>query len=250
MGIVSAEVSSGWLIAGGVVLVLNAIAVIAYPAFMFRSFVRGRHESAELPEERKAFASIHALSFAGDDEFALTGLHLRLFSDIRHSPYRVTRVAHGAHGGLPTKVFDLEVAGGYGGMEDGTFFRRELCVLVEVPFTVPDLLLQPRRGRLLDRLTAAKPGCRTGLRTLPSHFVCASDGRSLDRLLDLGVDDWLSDRGRGVRIEAADGVLVGSRNWVPKSWGFLNRLFGTGSNVPPLEETREFVDLIRVAAPP
>ena len=34
-----------------------------------------------------------------------------------------------------------------------------------------------------------------------------------------------------------------------KSWGFLNRLFGTGSNIPPLQETTEFVELIRVAPP-
>lgn len=241
--------SSGWLVAGGFFLALTAIAVIAYPTFLFRSFVWGRRESAELPEERKAFARDQGFAYALDDEFGLAALNLRLFSDIRHSPYRVTRVAHGAHGGLPTKVFDVEVAGGYGGMEDGTFFHREVCALVEVPFAVPDIVLQPRRGRLLDRLTGAKPECRAVLRTLPSHFVCASDGRSFDRLLDLGVDDWLSGTGRGVRIEAADGVLVGSRSWVPKSWGALNPLFGSGSNVPPLQETREFVDLIRVIAP-
>lgn len=241
VGAVSAELSTGWLVAGCVVAVLTAVAVVGYPVFLFRSFLRGRRESADLPEERKTFARTHGLTYAPEDHSGIVDLDLELLSQILHSPYRIRNLASGIRHGWQVAVFDLEVAGAYGDMGEGAFFRRDLCVFVHLPFTVPEFVLHPRRQRfrLLDWLTDAKPPCEHHAPALSSHYVCARDGEWFERFLRDGGRDWLVERAPGLRFEAGDGVVVGSRRWVPRSWGIMNPLFGSGPNVPPLKETLE-----------
>ncbi|HUF32904.1 MAG TPA: hypothetical protein VMN58_06810 [Acidimicrobiales bacterium] len=231
-------------------IIVSAVSALVALGLVIGHLARvGRDTSriTELEDERRRFADRLGLAYVAGDTRGIADLPLQLFRTF--SPEGVHRVASGMHEGRRVRIFDLDVAGSWSGMDRGIGFWRHHCALVETGVRRPTTVIDPVDR--LDRLMGVRrASLGLGDRRFDRRYrLSCEDPPWLTRVLDADLRAWLLRKAPDVRFEIADDLVVASRPWVDrpsltKYPGMIPYWLGVRPTTPPLEEVKSFLSLL------